>query len=73
MLVFHSLALFSLQSLYVALGTGQRVEPRGLLKSLFNPIINGLLLGALVNVLGLELRRRCGTADWLAAAALPSR
>lgn len=71
-LVFHSLALFSLQSLYVALGTGQRVEPRGLLKSLFNPIINGLLLGALVNVLGLELPAALWqTADWLAAAALP--
>lgn len=71
-LVFHSLALFSLQSLYVALGAGQRVEPRGLLKSLFNPIINGLLLGALVNVLGLELPAALWrTADWLAAAALP--
>lgn len=71
-LVFHSLLLFSLQSLYAAFGTGQRVEPRSLLRSLFNPIINGLLLGALVNGLALPLPAAFWkTADWLAAAALP--
>lgn len=71
-LVFHSLTLFTLQSLYVALGTGRRVDPRSLLKSLFNPIINGLLLGALVNLLGLPLPEVLWkAADWLAAAALP--
>lgn len=71
-LVFHSLVLFSLHSLYVALGTGQRVEARSLLKSLFNPVINGLLLGALVNAIGLPLPALFWkAADWLAAAALP--
>lgn len=71
-LVFHSLVLFSLHSLYVALGTGSRPEPRSLLKSLFNPVINGLLLGALVNALGLPLPALFWkAADWLAAAALP--
>lgn len=71
-LVFHSLLLFSLQSLYAAFGTGQRVEPRSLLRSLFNPIINGLLLGALVNGLALPLPAAFWkTADWLAGAALP--
>lgn len=71
-LVFHSLLLFSLQSLYAAFGTGQRVEPRSLLRNLFNPIINGLLLGALVNGLALPLPAAFWkTADWLAGAALP--
>lgn len=73
-LVFHSLTLFSLQSLYVALGQGDgsRVDLRGLLKSLFNPVINGLLLGALVNGLDLPLPAALWkVADWLAAAALP--
>lgn len=71
-LVFHSLVLFTLHSLYVALGTGQRLAPRSLLKSLLNPVINGLLLGALVNGLDLPLPAVLWkVADWLAAAALP--
>lgn len=71
-LVFHSLVLFSLHSLYVALGTGSRLEWRSLVKSLFNPVINGLLLGALVNALDLPLPGMFWkVADWLAQAALP--
>lgn len=71
-LVFHSLILFSLQSFYSALGSGQQVSRKALLKNLANPLIVGLLLGALVNVSGLELPLPVWrVAEWLAQAALP--
>lgn len=71
-LVFHSLILFSLQSFYSALGSGQKVSGAALLKNLANPLIVGLLLGALLNVSGLDLPQPIWRiADWLAQAALP--
>ena len=71
-LVFHSLILFSLQSFYSALGSEQKVSGRALLKNLANPLIVGLLLGALLNVSGLDLPQPIWRiADWLAQAALP--
>jgi len=71
-LVFHSLVLFSLQSCYAAFGSGERVRPLALLKNLANPLIIGLLLGALLNVSGLELPEAMWRiVDWLAQAALP--
>ncbi|WP_019342676.1 AEC family transporter [Stutzerimonas stutzeri] len=71
-LVFHSLILFSLQSSYNAFGSGQKISATGLLKNLANPLIVGLLLGALLNVSGWELPVPIWrVADWLAQAALP--
>lgn len=71
-LVFHSLILFSLQSFYNAFGSGQKVSGTALLKNLANPLIVGLLLGALLNLSGLELPQPMWrVADWLAQAALP--
>jgi malonate transporter len=71
-LVFHSLILFSLQSFYGAFGSAQKVSGTALLKNLANPLIVGLLLGALLNVSGLGLPQPVWRmADWLAQAALP--
>lgn len=71
-LVFHSLILFSLQSFYVALGSGERVSLPALAKNLANPLIVGLLAGALLNLSGLELPEPFWRlAGWLAQAALP--
>lgn len=74
-LVVHSLILFSLQSVYLALrGSGERVDMRSLLRNLTNPIIIGLLLGALLNLSGLALAVPAAAwqlVDWLAQAALP--
>lgn len=73
-LVFHSLILFTLQSLYIALfsGHGERLSWRQTLSSLTNPIIVGLLLGATLNLSGLALPAAVWrTVDWLAAASLP--
>lgn len=71
-LVFHSLILFSLQSFYSAFGSGQKVSGRALLKNLANPLIVGLLLGALLNVSGFGLPLPIWRiAEWLAQAALP--
>ncbi|RHW21489.1 AEC family transporter [Pseudomonas jilinensis] len=72
-LVFHSLILFTLQSLYIALfsGHGERLSWRQTLSSLTNPIIVGLLLGATLNLSGLALPAAVWrTVDWLAAASL---
>lgn len=71
-LVFHSLILFSLQSFYSALGSGEQVNRKALLKNLANPLIVGLLLGALLNVSGLQLPVPIWrAAEWLSQAALP--
>lgn len=71
-LVFHSLILFSLQSFYGAFGSAQKVSGTALLKNLANPLIVGLLLGALLNMSGLDLPQPVWRmADWLAQAALP--
>ncbi len=73
-LVFHSLILFTLQSLYIALfsGQGERLSWRQTLSSLASPIIVGLLLGATLNLSGLALPAAAWrTVDWLAAASLP--
>jgi len=71
-LVFHSLILFSLQSFYAAFGSGQQVSGRALAKNLANPLIVGLMLGALLNLSGLQLPSAIWrVADWLAQAALP--
>ncbi|WP_217475131.1 AEC family transporter [Stutzerimonas stutzeri] len=71
-LVFHSLILFSLQSFYSALGSGHKVSGAALLKNLANPLIVGLLLGALLNLSGLDMPKALWRiADWLAQAALP--
>ena len=71
-LVFHSLLLFSLQSFYAAFGSGERVSVAALAKNLANPLIVGLLLGALLNLSGLSLPEPLWRmAGWLAQAALP--
>lgn len=71
-LVFHSLILFSAQSFYAAFGSHERVDPRALLRNLANPLIVGLLAGALLNVSGLSLPEPLWRmAGWLAQAALP--
>jgi predicted permease len=71
-LVFHSLTLFSLHSFYAAFGSPERVDARGLLKNLANPMIVGLLLGALLNVSGLSVPEPLWRMlTWLAQAALP--
>lgn len=72
-LVFHSLILFTLQSLYNAVWGGeQRVDWRNLLSSLGNPLIIGLALGALVNLSGLPIAEPIWRlVELLAAAALP--
>jgi predicted permease len=71
-LVFHSLTLFSLQSFYAAFGVQERVNGWALLKNLANPMIIGLLLGALLNVSGLRVPEPLWRViEWLAQAALP--
>ena len=74
-LAFHSLLLFSLQSLYNAFFSGNRDDSfdwRGLLASLANPLIIGLALGALVNLSGLAIPAPLWhIVEMLAAAALP--
>lgn len=71
-LVFHSVTLFSLQSFYAAFGSQERVDGRALLKNLANPMIIGLLLGALLNLSGLQVPDSLWRAvTWLGQAALP--
>lgn len=71
-LVFHSLTLFSLHSCYAAFGGQDRVDGRSLLKNLANPMIIGLLLGALLNVSQLAVAPPVWQViEWLAQAALP--
>lgn len=74
-LIFHSLVLFTLQSLYNAFWSGAgggRIDKRALLKSLANPLIIGLLLGAALNLTGLTVPAPLWRmVEWLAAAALP--
>lgn len=71
-LAVHSLLLFSFQSLYSSLSSGEPFNLRVLLASLANPMIVGLLLGTAVNLLGLGLPDwLMKLASWLAQAALP--
>lgn len=74
-LIFHSLILFTLQSLYNGLFSGNgrsRIDKGALLKSLANPLIIGLLLGAALNLSGLNIPAPLWRmVEWLAAAALP--
>lgn len=72
--VFHSLILFSLQSLYVAFFDRSREAQnwRSLLATLVNPIIIGLLSGAALNLSGLQVPAPLWRiAEMLSAAALP--
>lgn len=75
-LAFHSLLLFALQSFYNAFFAeekGESVNWKGLFSSLANPLIIGLLLGALLNLSGLPLPSPIWRlVDMLAAAALPA-
>lgn len=74
-LVFHSLLLFTLQSIYNAFwgNRGEKVDWKGLLSSLANPLIIGLFLGALVNLSGLPVPGPLWRiVEMLAAAALPT-
>ncbi|NLY57222.1 MAG: AEC family transporter [Gammaproteobacteria bacterium] len=73
-LAFHSLILFTLQSLYNAFcgGSDRGLDWRGLLASLANPLIIGLALGALVNLSGLPMPSPLWRiVELLSAAALP--
>lgn len=71
-LMFHSLILFSLQSFYNAFGSEQKVSGTALLKNLANPLIVGLVLGAVLNISAVDLPQPMWrVADWLAQAALP--
>lgn len=71
-LVLHSLTLFSLHSFYAAFGSQERVDGRALLKNLANPMIIGLLLGALLNISGLVVPDSLWrVVTWLGQAALP--
>lgn len=73
-LVFHSLVLFTLQSIYNAFWgqSGQGMDWRGLLSSLANPLILGLAMGALVNFFSLPIPGPLWRiVELLAGAALP--
>lgn len=71
-LVFHSLVLFTLQSFYNAFFGSGELNWRSLLGSLANPLIIGLMCGALVNLSGLEIPAPLWRlVEMLAAAALP--
>ncbi|WP_339490444.1 AEC family transporter [Pseudomonas sp. EL_65y_Pfl2_R95] len=71
-LVVHSLILFSMQSFYAAFGSPERVNVVALLKSLANPIIIGLLAGALLNASGWSAPEPLWKmVSWLGQAALP--
>ncbi|MGX5218232.1 MULTISPECIES: AEC family transporter [Pseudomonas] len=71
-LVFHSLTLFSMQSFYAAFGSPERVNVAALLKNLANPMIIGLLLGALLNLSGWAAPEPLWKmVTWLGQAALP--
>ncbi|MGE8503517.1 AEC family transporter [Pseudomonas berkeleyensis] len=71
-LMLHSLTLFSLHSFYAAFGSQERVDGRALLKNLANPMIIGLLLGALLNISGLVVPDSLWrVVTWLGQAALP--
>lgn len=71
-LMLHSLTLFSLHSFYAAFGSQERVDGRALLKNLANPMIIGLLLGALLNISGLMVPDSLWrVVTWLGQAALP--
>lgn len=74
-LAFHSLLLFTLQSVYNAFwgSRGEKINWLGLLSSLANPLIIGLFLGALVNLSGLAIPGPLWRiVEMLAAAALPT-
>ncbi|MBQ0742831.1 MAG: AEC family transporter [Pseudomonas sp.] len=74
-LIFHSLVLFTAQSLYNAFWAkedGKGFDLRSTLRSLANPLIIGLLLGALLNLSGWQVPAPLWKAvEWLASAALP--
>lgn len=71
-LVCHSLTLFSLHSGYAAFASREQVDGRALLKNLANPMIIGLLLGALLNLSGLVVPASLWqVVVWLGQAALP--
>lgn len=74
LLALHSLLMFSTQSLYAALGRGREQRPsiRKLSGTLANPLVVGLVLGALINISGLDLPAPIWQIlDWLAQAGLP--
>ncbi|MFC0267639.1 AEC family transporter [Kushneria aurantia] len=74
LLALHSLVMFSTQSLYAALGHGRDKRPGvlSLLKTLANPLVVGLLIGALINLADIELPAPLWQLlDWLARAGLP--
>lgn len=71
-LAFHSLVLFSFQSLYAALVTDEKVNVRSLLLNLANPMVIGLVCGVLLNLSGLQLPLFLDRlVQWLGQAALP--
>lgn len=73
-LAFHSLILFSAHSLFAAIvdAQGQKLKPLTMLRGMINPIIVGLMLGGVVNLLGITLPATLITMlDWLGRAALP--
>lgn len=71
-LAVHSLLLFSAQSLYISLSSGEAFNGKALLASLANPMIIGLLLGVTLNLTGLRLPEWADHfTTWLAQAALP--
>lgn len=72
LLAFHSLLLFSFQSLYSTFAAHEPFKVKVLLVSLANPMIIGLLLGTAVNLLNIPLPVwSMKLATWLAQAALP--
>lgn len=71
-LLFHSVLLFSWHSLYMAFFGEGKFNVPALLKNLANPLIIGLLLGAMLNLSGVEVPAMLWSAvTWLAQASLP--
>ncbi|GGJ83939.1 AEC family transporter [Pseudomonas matsuisoli] len=71
-LAFHSLLLFTFQSLYTSFAGAEAFSMKGFLTNLANPLIVGILIGITINVSGISLP---GAVDhvlhWMADAALP--
>ncbi|MCM5705692.1 AEC family transporter [Larsenimonas salina] len=73
-LAFHNVITFTAHSLFLSLFDPERrgFSPRTMLKTLANPLVIGMALGGVVNVLALPLPDTLWTMlDWLSRAALP--
>jgi predicted permease len=71
-LAFHSLVLFTFQSVYTSFAGGEVFNLKGFLSNLANPLVIGILIGIAINLSDTSLPDSIDhVLHWMADAALP--